>query len=127
MTIELQGTVSDGQGAAAGFTQLDWVREQFRTKVGFDPYPGTLNLRIADPAALDAIRSSPGIPITPNWGETCPAHAWRALVGERVMAAWILPNVPGYARDLLELMAPVSLRQTLGLKSGDTITVQFPD
>jgi CTP-dependent riboflavin kinase len=125
MVIELQGTVCDGQGAAAGFTQLEWVRDRFRTQVGFDPYPGTLNLRVADAAALDSIRAGAGIAITPNADGACPARAWRLRIGGRVIGAWILPDVPNYPGNILEVMAPVSLRQTLGLGTGDSVIVQF--
>lgn len=125
MSIELRGTVCDGQGVAKGFTALDWVRVQFRAKVGFDPYPGTLNLRTQDAAQLACIRATPGIPIMPDSAKSCPAQAWRVRVAGQVIAAWILPDVPGYPADVLELMAPVSLRQALGLKTGDSVVVEF--
>ncbi len=44
----IQGIVQGGLGQGNSFTQLDWVRQQFRDKIGFDPYPGTLNLRVQD-------------------------------------------------------------------------------
>ncbi len=42
------------------FTRLDWVRRQFRDKLGFDPYPGTLNLQID--AKVDAVWIVPQVP-----------------------------------------------------------------
>ncbi|MDE0212888.1 MAG: DUF120 domain-containing protein, partial [Deltaproteobacteria bacterium] len=32
-------------GRAGAFLGVDWVREAIRERIGFDPYPGTLNLR----------------------------------------------------------------------------------
>ena len=45
----LTGKIVSGARQAAFFTQLDWVLEQCRQKLGFKPYPGTLNLEIASP------------------------------------------------------------------------------
>ncbi len=37
--------------------------------------------------------------------------------------AIVLPQVEGYAEDLLEVIAPVSLREALKLGDGDTVKV----
>ncbi|HXV99308.1 MAG TPA: DUF120 domain-containing protein, partial [Anaerolineae bacterium] len=50
--LALSGQVVTGLGQGAGFTQLDWAREQFIEKLGIDPYPGTLNLRLSQAADL---------------------------------------------------------------------------
>jgi hypothetical protein len=42
----LEGCLRSGLGEGAGFTALDWVDRQFRAKLGFSPYPGTLNLSL---------------------------------------------------------------------------------
>ena len=125
MDIEIRGTVCDGQGQARGFSQLDWVRRQFRSKFGFDPYPGTLNLRVENTMALAPLRAAGGIPIQPGSTDACPAKAFRVRVGRGIDAAWIVPQVAGYPEDVIELMAPVSLRETLRLKTGDTVVVRI--
>jgi CTP-dependent riboflavin kinase len=48
----LAGQVVTGRGQGATFTQLDWAREQFITKLGIDPFPGTLNLHLNTAANL---------------------------------------------------------------------------
>lgn len=40
------GKIVSGVRQAAYFTQLDWVQDQCKDKLGFQPYPGTLNLEI---------------------------------------------------------------------------------
>ncbi|HEX7593320.1 MAG TPA: DUF120 domain-containing protein [Anaerolineae bacterium] len=56
----IRGIVCAGQGQGRSFTRLDWVRRQFRDKLGFDPYPGTLNLQID--AKVDAVWIVPQVP-----------------------------------------------------------------
>ncbi|MCK5680315.1 DUF120 domain-containing protein, partial [bacterium] len=40
------GEIVKGAGKAAFFTQLDWVTKQCVAKLGFTPFPGTLNIRV---------------------------------------------------------------------------------
>ena len=40
------GKIVSGAGKAAFFTRLDWVLEQCTAKLGFAPFPGTLNIEI---------------------------------------------------------------------------------
>lgn len=125
MHIEIEGTLCEGQGQAASFTQLDWVRRQFREKIGFDPYPGTLNVRVRNREALAAWQTQPGIMLAPESADYCAAKCFRARIGESIPAAWIIPLVPNYPDDLVELMAPVPVRQVLRLQNGDRVTVRL--
>lgn len=120
---EIRGIVREGRGEGRKFTQLDWVRRQTRAKLGFDPYPGTLNLVTTDRAALDA-SAARAIVIEPEPG-FCVARCYRVRVNGRVDAAWIVPEVVGYPSDQVELIAAVSLRDALGLKDGDAVVVSF--
>ncbi len=121
----IQGIVQGGLGQGNSFTQLDWVRQQFRDKIGFDPYPGTLNLRVQDRDGLAGLRAERGIRIEPGAPGYCAAKCFRVEIGERVAGAWIIPEVPAYPDDLIELMAPVSLRDALGLKVGDVVSIKL--
>ena len=119
----IRGIVRAGQGQARGFTQLDWVRRQFRDKLGFDPYPGTLNLQIDDRATLARWRALPGISIEPSPGY-CAAKCHRVRIDAKVDAVWIVPQVPGYGEDVVELIAAASLRESLHLRDGDSVWIQ---
>ncbi len=123
--MEIIGFVQGGLGQGRSFTQIDWVREQVRTKVGFDPFPGTLNVRISNAVALEVWRRRPGVSIDPGAPGYCPARCYRVRVGGSVDAAWVIPEVPGYPGDLVEIMAPVSLRETLKLRTGDIVRIKL--
>ncbi len=123
--MELIGFVQNGIGQGQTFTQIEWVREQFRAKLGFDPFPGTLNVRVANPVALDVWKRRPGVVIEPKAEGYCPARCYHIQVSGSVQAAWIIPDVPGYPCDLVEIVAPVSLRETLKLKTGDIVRIKL--
>ncbi len=124
MNKTVTGIVQDGVGQGSSFTQLDWVRKQFRDKLGFDPYPGTLNIRVQDAGTLAEWQACSSIAIEPAPG-FCAARCYRVELNGQTTAGWIIPVVAGYPDDLMELMAPMSLRQTFALKTGDVISIKI--
>jgi riboflavin kinase len=122
MNTTVNGIVQDGLGQGHDFTQLDWVRQQFRDKLGFDPYPGTLNVRAQDAETLAVWQTHPSIAIDPAPG-FCAARCYRVRLNQTVIAVWIIPLVPEYPKDLMELMSPNCLRDVLGVKSGDALEI----
>jgi len=121
-TIKLRGVVSTGEGAGKRFTSLSWVKRQLVEKLGFAPYPGTLNLRLASTQITDRkkLNAAKAIEISPEEG-FCSGRCFKALVMGKVQGALILPDVPNYPEDLVEVLAPVNLRRALGLKDGDVV------
>jgi riboflavin kinase len=45
-TLTFVGTVFSGSGQGKRFIELPWVNRQIGAKLGFSPYPGTLNIRL---------------------------------------------------------------------------------
>ncbi len=121
----LKGKVVSGKREAADFTQLAWVREQFKEAFGFEPYPGTLNLQLEGQEDLSAwaeVRQEPGTALEPEPGY-CAGRCYPLSVEGRVAAAAVFPVVPAYPEDIVEILSPVALRERLGLSDGITITV----
>ncbi len=123
------GRVQTGLGQAAGFTSLPWAHRQFMRSLGIDPYPGTLNL-LVDPQSLvdwQALTAQPGMRIEPEHATDCGARCYPVLAsvpGRGAITAGVLvPEVPGYAPQLLEVLAAVSLRESLQLLDGDSVTL----
>jgi len=66
---------------------VPWVREGIRRLIGFEPYSGTLNVRLVDPDALVAwrrIREGLALRLVPPPPETCGARLFRAVVAPDV-------------------------------------------
>jgi CTP-dependent riboflavin kinase len=119
------GRVASGQGEGAMFTQLPWARAAFVARLGIDPFPGTLNLVPVNREAWRAWRAQPGIMIEapdPSW---CHARAYKVRIARRIAAAVVVPEIAGYPDDKIEVIAAVGLRDALGLKDGDPVTLEF--
>ncbi len=129
-SVVLRGLLLDGLGEGQRFMAIDWVRQRFRALLGIDPYPGTVNVRLegdAERVALARLRSAPGISIPPEPG-FCAATAYRATIlgpagGAGLAAALVIPHVPGYPADQIELVAAVHVRAALALRTGDLLTI----
>ncbi|UCC58651.1 MAG: CTP-dependent riboflavin kinase [Candidatus Bathyarchaeum sp.] len=120
--VILQGKVISGSERGKQFVNLPWVKRQLKEKLGFNPYPGTLNLQLANEKDIDELRRANGITIEPEKGYF-KGKCFKALVMEKIEGAVVLPDVPEYPVDLLEILAPVNLRKTLRLKDGVEIEV----
>lgn len=136
MSVVIEGVLRDGLGVAKDFTNLPWVRAQFARKLGLDIYPGTVNLEVpsaAGQALLAELRDGQvrdaagqvharGVPIDPPEPGYCVGWAYPARLGD-LPAAIVVPHVPDYPPDKLELVAPVRVRDALALQAGDIVTI----
>jgi riboflavin kinase len=120
--IVLKGKVFSGDKRGRLFVDLPWVKNQINEKLGFNPYIGTLNLQLPNKTSLNRLRETDGIIIMPEKGYF-EGKCFKALVKEKVEGAVVLPDVPDYPPDLLEVLAPVNLRKTFGLKDGMEVKV----
>ena len=125
--MRVSGTVASGKGDGSRFTELDWVKKQFVEKIGFEPFPGTLNVLLKDATNRDIleVNKERTVAIEPPDKSYCKGIALRTTISSAVIGAIIVPEVPGYNLDLLEIVAPMNLRGRLHLKDGDTITLEF--
>lgn len=121
--ITLRGRVLQGGGTGRIFTSLPWVKKQCIDKLGFDPYPGTLNLRVTSGTDGKELRKvTRGIKIESPEG-FCEGRCFKASIMGKIRGAVVVPDVPGYPHDLLEILGPANLREKLGLKDGMDIEV----
>jgi phosphoglycolate phosphatase-like HAD superfamily hydrolase len=129
--LDITGRLQTGVGRASGFTSLPGVRQQLASALGMVVHPGTLNLAVGPAAIADwrALAAQPGIRITPETASDCGARCYPVLAaataaGEAgVTAAIIVPEVPGYALDKVEVVAAMALREALSVVDGDEVTL----
>ncbi len=127
--LVMTGVVFSGLSEGSYYMSLEGYRKQFRSKLGFDPYPGTLNLHVRkeDLNERRLLESYPFIYVEGfanakrSYG---PAKCYKAVVNEKGPAAIILPIRAHYGEDVVELIAPQSLRKQLRAKDGDSVRVR---
>ena len=124
--IILKGKVLSGLGEGRYYTEQDGYVEQFREKLGFVPYPGTLNVEIeyVERNKLRLLKNSKAINIdefkTKNrtFGSV---RCFRAKINVSD-GAIVLPMRTHYS-NVLEFISKDHLRNTLNIKDGDEVKI----
>ena len=125
MSLKAIGKVCTGEGVGSRFVAISWARQQIKEKLGFDPYLGTLNiclLKGETKLVKDFLRNAKGFEIVPSKG-FFKARCFHALIMERINGAIVFPDKPNYPSNILELLAPVNLRDVLSLEDNDEIRI----
>ena len=127
MSIEvakIRGRVAAGLGEGQYYISREEYRRQFLDKLGFDPSPGTLNLKLDLPFALSGSDpKSIGIEGFEDEGRTFGGCWCRPVMIDGIKGAIVRPERTNYPLTLLELIAPVNLREALSLSDGDVVEV----
>jgi len=128
-SVVISGEVFTGLGEGAYYVSLDGYRTQIIEKLGFDPYPGTLNLKLTDPSDLyfrEVLSHRAGILIKGFSDEKRTYGSVKAFKAKMhgIDAAVLLIERTHYGRDTLEVIAPVNLRQALNLRDGDRVSLE---
>ena len=121
--IVFVGTVFSGKDEGKKFLGLHWVKSQIKEKLGFSPYAGTLNIRLnSESVGKKILLGNEGaIWIEPQTGY-CPGVMFKAQIGDLDVAI-VVPKIPNYPSDVLEVIAPVCLRERLKLVDGCEVAV----
>jgi riboflavin kinase len=128
--LVLNATVFSGMAEGSYYMGLEGYKKQFTSKLGFTPFPGTLNLRIKpeEISKRKLVNSYPSIWIEGFANEKRTygaAKCYRATINGKVTGAIIVPVRAHYGDDVLEVIAADPLRKKLKLKDGDTIQVRI--
>lgn len=131
-TIDFEGNIVSGMGEGSYYMSLEGYRKQFKEKLGYEPYPGTLNVRLAEPIFMNARRElgkHPSIFID-GFSDGTRTYGWvkcyRAVINDGAVAdaAVLVLERTHYDDSMLEVIAPQSIKQAAGIKNGDRVKVQ---
>jgi len=124
----LNGSVISGIGEGKYYMSLEPYRQQFNTNLGFEPYPGTLNIRLSASSlpvrkkidALDWIRIKGFSTDGRTFGD---AKCLPCRIGN-ISCGIVMPGRTHYPEDIIEVIAPMALRRKLGVEDTDSVTVE---
>ena len=123
---EITGKIVSGIKQGAFFTQLDWVQEQCLQNLGFKPFPGTLNLEIANEhlAIMEIVLAQEGIELVSPDSNYCSGFVIPITV-EGITGGMVAPaaDVRVHAKNIIEIISHLGLKDALGVTDGDWVTV----
>ena len=117
--VTISGILFSGLGEGAYYISHDGYKKEFIKKLGFEPFPGTLNLRILNVDDLKKIaqirQSEPYIirGFQKKGRQFGDVMCYKARFIYGTMGAIIIPSRTHHNKDILEAIAPVNLREKL--------------
>jgi riboflavin kinase len=127
------GAITTGMGDAKKFLSLAGYLDQFQSILGYEPFPGTLNMALNTSSIQLKSNLSELTPLLINeWTDgdrtygsaTCyPAIITEPMEGKTLPVHVILPDKTRHGEEQLELLSPVNLRKTLALNDTDELHI----
>lgn len=134
--LTLTGSVTGGMGEGRHYISLEGYMSQFRERLGYEPFPGTLNVELTEASvrAVAGLGSVDGIHID-GWAEeertfgpaTCYPTRVETDDGSFEPTHVIVPERTHHDEEQLEIIAPLKLREELDLEDRDELTVVLAD
>jgi riboflavin kinase, archaea type len=129
-SVTLEGTVFTGLGEGAYYITKETYRKQFLEKLGFDPYPGTLNLKLTSDYDIKTrmeLEAYPAIEVEGFRNEDRSfglVKCYPVMIDNKVKGALLSALRTHYDVSVLEIIAPVCLRKHLNLKDGNKVKIE---
>ncbi len=129
--VELKGTLVSGMGEGAYYMALKGYTQQFKSKIGYIPFPGTLNVQLDQKTHQEAIKqfeTLEGIKIksfsdgkrTYGWVKCFPAKLNNSISCELIML-----ERTHHDDSVIELISKICLRKIGKLIDGSKISIKL--
>ncbi|MBW2989563.1 CTP-dependent riboflavin kinase [Candidatus Woesearchaeota archaeon] len=119
----ISGLVEKGIGEGSYYLSQKQYQKQIKNKFGFDAFPGTLNAQVDEEDIIPFLAKKRPVQIegfTTKTRTFGPLTAYEIRIG-KIKGAIIRPERARHPEGVIEIAAPVNLRQSLNLKDGDRI------
>ena len=130
--VELKGTLVSGMGEGAYYMGLKGYTKQFKSKIGYVPFPGTLNVRLDKKIHQEAVKqfeTLDGIKIK-SFSDGKRTYGWvkcfPAKLNNSISCDMILLERTHHDNSVVELISKTCMRKTAKLKDGSKITIKIP-
>ena len=129
--IELNGSVISGLGEGAYYMSLKGYTKQFKAKIGYVPFPGTLNIKLNQLQSTQIIQQLDEIDnmIIDPFSDGKRTYGWvkcfHAILNDSIKCELIRLERTHHDNSIIELISKNNLRKTAGLQTDSKVTVQI--
>ena len=121
----INGVIVRGLGEGNYFMSMKHYQKEIKKKLGFDAYPGTLNLKVKK-IQIDLLKKINPIKIAGFKKDNKAfggADCYKAKI-KNMNGAIIMPHLTKH-KNIIEFIAPAHLKSGLKLEDGDKIKVEL--
>ncbi|MFT4892463.1 MAG: riboflavin kinase [Candidatus Nanohaloarchaea archaeon] len=125
-SCDVKGEIFTGEGKASEFLQIEEYQNFIEEEAGFEPFPGTLNLR-ADVETVEKFKQKARIHKMDGFTrEGKEFGGLKIFLGEikGLKCCIVEPELTRYGEDVVEVCAPVKIRSRFDLGDGDSVKVE---
>jgi len=129
-TIDVSGTLVAGMGEGKYYMSLKGYTKQFRDKIGYVPFPGTLNVKLDKKEQIESLRQLSSMPGThiDGFSDGKRTYGWvkcfSCKINDKVDAQLILLERTHHDLSTIEVISKLEIRKRLGLKNGSAISIR---
>ena len=132
-SLSIVGTIISGMGEGAYYMSMKGYTKQFKSKLGYVPYPGTLNVQLKDKKfseAISQLSNYEGIKIN-SFSDGKRTFGWvkcfKSKINNKIDCELILLERTHYDTTIVEFIAKSNIRKSLkiGNKSNTKIKISI--
>ncbi|HSB83943.1 MAG TPA: DUF120 domain-containing protein [Nitrosarchaeum sp.] len=130
--VELKGTLVSGMGEGAYYMSLKGYTKQFKSKIGYIPFPGTLNVRLDKKIHQETIKQFEnlnGITIE-SFSDGKRTYGWvkcfHAKINQLIDCELIILERTHHDNSIIELISDVCIKKSGKLKNGSQVIITIP-
>ena len=129
--LELNGSVISGLGEGAYYMSLNGYTKQFKIKIGYVPFPGTLNIKLNQLQATQIIQQLDELDSTviEPFSDGKRTYGWvkcfHATLNNSIKCEVIRLERTHHDSSVIELISKTNLRKIARLKTGSKVRVKI--
>ena len=129
--LELGGSVISGLGEGSYYMSLSGYTKQFKVKIGYVPFPGTLNIKLNQLQATQIIQQLDDLDniIIDPFSDGKRTFGWvkcfHATLNNSIKCELIRLERTHHDNSVIELISKNNLRRTARLKTGSKVTIKI--
>ena len=129
--LELNGSVISGLGEGAYYMSLNGYTKQFKTKIGYVPFPGTLNIKLNHLQAAQIIQQLDDLDnvVIDPFSDGKRTYGWvkcfHVTLNNSIKCELIRLERTHHDNSVIELISKNNLRRTARLKTGSKVTIKI--
>ena len=130
--VELKGILVSGMGEGSYYMSLKGYTKQFKSKINYIPFPGTLNVKLQKKEYIEAaqqFRALNGTTVD-GFSDGKRSYGWvkcfNGKLNNLIKCELIILERTHHDNSIIELISKVNIRKAAKLKDGSKLTIKIP-
>ena len=130
--VELKGTLVSGMGEGAYYMSLKGYTKQFKEKLGYIPFPGTLNVKLSKKEHIETVSQfyNRDCILINGFSDEKRTYGWvkcfNAKLNNLIDCELVILERTHHDSSVIELISKINIRKTVKLRDGSSLTIKIP-